>query len=936
MKIQLRKADSQGLHLLCMDLRNRVDAFCSNYSETFLEESSSGVLGKSLQIITSTCIDAASFADNIPTSGKLETVLRILSRVQNSNTDVQFIKDVLAKSFQRLDPEMVLQLALVFSQNSSNIDVAVEKSIAVLHKKLSVRVAHQGAHFLLASYLLGRSLGDHGISNPIDLPEGFVNPSAPEAVKKWWRISKLYSNVTTDTGIFEEFEWIFSIFGRSLAPNNNLLLNSRSGLERWCEKTTEVLNKYDFSELEEDAWAEVYQEYLDPTERQRLGGFYTPPALVEVMLDAVEYFPGIGEADKWVVMDPTCGSGTFLVNCANRLIKWIKVQDSDPKSIIEKYSNNLVANDVHRFAAFLTGINLLFPIIPELAKLKKSSSSSYRVPLQVYSEDFLRCVDNHYLEKTDLFKVKHKVNLIVGNPPWGGVLKGWQGPLYDPTEREALRQQFGNMWNDKVDVYALFLSNILDFLPKEGRLSFLVQSSLLDKDFGKPLRKKISEDMSPIAIIDLSGQGGALFKTNAGGIAPTKNKKAVMVVPLALVMQKHKEGSDELFRVVSTRGSFTTQEQNAGLVASLFRSIQTELKSCELSESNLGNKVKLSGFSLPKSALKDWGDQPWQLDSSLSSRLIFLNLGGVPLLKIMKTMRGATAQGDEIFSKVADQLNLIGYAGDGYYRSLRGSDIRRGCAHNSSENAVYPYNRGGKVMFGVGIENKLNPVAHSAEKKILGENCELTRLVDLRIAQGEIAENEREYARCLSSMVSSLSARRVRDKPMSSSGRLWFEWIWPRKPQEMLSAPKIVAQRITTRPVTGIDELGFLPFDTVIVMIPLAEEFDSWLKNWGDFFGKNLTTLDGMAIVCCWLNSAPMKGLHTIGRIPRPGGIREFTEALSKEIKLPCAKKTEFRKEISEFVNWSLQWQERAPESCFDPLGTEVDNCLRKLGNWTE
>jgi uncharacterized caspase-like protein len=68
----------------------------------------------------------------------------------------------------------------------------------------------------------------------------------------------------------------------------------------------EGLERYDLTKLNEDIFKELYQQLVDPVEHRRLGEFYTPEWLAEMMVKEV-----ISEPNSRV-LDPTCGSGTFL------------------------------------------------------------------------------------------------------------------------------------------------------------------------------------------------------------------------------------------------------------------------------------------------------------------------------------------------------------------------------------------------------------------------------------------------------------------------------------------------------------------------------------------------------------------------------------------------------------------------------------------------
>lgn len=69
----------------------------------------------------------------------------------------------------------------------------------------------------------------------------------------------------------------------------------------------EKLSKYDFSSLSEDVLKKgLYQQLVDPEERHDLGEYYTPDWLADyIVRDVLD--------ENKSVLDPACGSGTFLV-----------------------------------------------------------------------------------------------------------------------------------------------------------------------------------------------------------------------------------------------------------------------------------------------------------------------------------------------------------------------------------------------------------------------------------------------------------------------------------------------------------------------------------------------------------------------------------------------------------------------------------------------
>ncbi len=79
-------------------------------------------------------------------------------------------------------------------------------------------------------------------------------------------------------------------------------------LPLWEGVLSRILN-YDLSRIDQDVLKSVYQELVDPKDRHDLGEYYTPDWLCERIVQKT--LPATGFPS---VLDPTCGSGSFLRN----------------------------------------------------------------------------------------------------------------------------------------------------------------------------------------------------------------------------------------------------------------------------------------------------------------------------------------------------------------------------------------------------------------------------------------------------------------------------------------------------------------------------------------------------------------------------------------------------------------------------------------------
>ena len=88
------------------------------------------------------------------------------------------------------------------------------------------------------------------------------------------------------------------------------------------ETITDALDSYDLESVDEDIFKDIYQEIIKRGERHRIGEYYTPEWLAELTLcEAVKAFDPTDEKRLFSVLDPACGSGTFLTNAISLLKK---------------------------------------------------------------------------------------------------------------------------------------------------------------------------------------------------------------------------------------------------------------------------------------------------------------------------------------------------------------------------------------------------------------------------------------------------------------------------------------------------------------------------------------------------------------------------------------------------------------------------------------
>lgn len=146
-------------------------------------------------------------------------------------------------------------------------------------------------------------------------------------------------------------------------------------LDAWDERLAGVvrsmlarLDSFDPSTLSvepaesRDLLKKLYQNLFPKSVRHDLGEYYTPDWLAEHVLNEVGYD---GDPDQRL-LDPACGSGTFLVMAINRVKAWFEARRDScgfgEDELLEKVLRNLIGFDLNPLAVMAARTNYLLAI----------------------------------------------------------------------------------------------------------------------------------------------------------------------------------------------------------------------------------------------------------------------------------------------------------------------------------------------------------------------------------------------------------------------------------------------------------------------------------------------------------------------------------------------------------------------------------------------
>jgi len=149
--------------------------------------------------------------------------------------------------------------------------------------------------------------------------------------------------------------------------------------------------RFDFADVQGDLLGDLYQRYFDPETRKALGEFYTPQPVVDYIMDGVGYDRAVTNER---LIDPACGSGTFLVDAVERYIEDVERYNDDPDW--EEHLRDLctrpriVGLDIHPFAVLMAQIRFVVAILPAYRRAKEQNPGFTLRRLPIYRTDTLR------------------------------------------------------------------------------------------------------------------------------------------------------------------------------------------------------------------------------------------------------------------------------------------------------------------------------------------------------------------------------------------------------------------------------------------------------------------------------------------------------------------------------------------------------------------
>ncbi len=410
--------------------------------------------------------------------------------------------------------------------------------------------------------------------------------------------------------------------------------NELSDVSPWLDIIV-FIKKYDFQNIQNEIFGHIYENYLKELYTdEKKGQYFTDPAVVNFMLQQIGYTAKEirekikqGKMDKLSLVDPACGSGTFLYNATGEIVKsFSNITNESSKQIENIITNNIFGLDIEEFPLYLAEMNVLMRMLHLIMGEKYNNPLEKKINVFITKDSIsefigsglenigtdtytqagqLSFIDkliqpeysSYMRDEEDLAEMKESMLLfprrrfdyVIANPPYISYNEcSKRGVLIFNLIKEG-RVKLNNIYGVNLhsvpnkpkryrpnpNLYAFFIALGLTLLKADGKLCYIIpQTSLINADFDV-LRYHLSTLTTIEKIITFEGKmflGRGLQQT-----------KAIPTSSLIIVASRIIPTIDHEIEIVNYKGTDEDIEKvfsniDHGIKTRVRRILQTDLQ----------------------------------------------------------------------------------------------------------------------------------------------------------------------------------------------------------------------------------------------------------------------------------------------------------------------------------------------------------------------
>ena len=288
----------------------------------------------------------------------------------------------------------------------------------------------------------------------------------------------------------------------------------------------------------------VYKNIIPKEEKKQFGQYYTDSDIAKLMAELC-----IKDKDT-EILDPACGSGTFLIEAYN-ILKNLSGQVKDENALHNKILEQLLGVEINQFPAHLSVMQLTMQNI-------KAETNIVNIIVRdffnvqgrdFYGKQYVRNLNNELIQKG----IIPKVDVVLANPPYirQEAIKKKDVIRKTTLLPKGLEEQIGG----RSDIYVYFFIRALEFLKEKGSLGFITSNSWLDVEFGIGLKQYFLDTckINSIIAFDKDVFEDAIVNTCITILEKEKDEKERGKKPVNFIRVKKRIDMKKLIGLISKR-----------------------------------------------------------------------------------------------------------------------------------------------------------------------------------------------------------------------------------------------------------------------------------------------------------------------------------------------------------------------------------------------
>jgi hypothetical protein len=229
------------------------------------------------------------------------------------------------------------------------------------------------------------------------------------------------------------------------------------------------------------------------------------------------------------ILDPSCGSGSFLVRYAHWRLEDAQKRKLDKDLVRQELQGELWGFDLNPFASFITYFQMIWALLRFQPKSQAPQIHVYNINSLLRDETLGQTIGADLLPPGSLERDTKKWKYIVGNPP------------YIRAERikygEEIKQLWSEVWGQNADTGLIFLyRSITEWLEDGGFLGMVVSGGYASSEAAAKVWKLLHPNgqasLRKIVWLEFSGK---VWDAN--------------VIPLVLIIEKTPPKDDDMIEI---------------------------------------------------------------------------------------------------------------------------------------------------------------------------------------------------------------------------------------------------------------------------------------------------------------------------------------------------------------------------------------------------